>query len=248
VRSKLLQRVTSLIDPIWRIRSLGLLSELTYWYMWTYFPKYAAERQQLLDPELPFPEQLNDVVARIPSRHIRVLEVGAGPITMLGRRHPTHEIELIPTDVLAGHYRRMLALRGIKPLVPTIHADAERLSSFFPSDSFDLVFAGNCLDHMTEPMIAIEEMIKVLKPGGWTVLYHWEDEGEKQSYVGLHRWNVSERDGHLVLWRPDETIDVNERLASRCELQVSRAEDHVTVEIKKLPYVQRQADVANVSR
>ena len=228
------QRLRRWIEPLSRVRVFGLLSELAYWYVWTYSSKSADARRQLLDPELPFPEELNDVVSRIPHKHVRMLEVGAGPITTIGRRHPTHEIELVPTDVLADHYRRMLALRGIKPQVPTIRADAENLSAFFANETFDLIYAGNCLDHMASPMNAVEEMLKVTRPGGWIVLHHFEDEGMKQGYLGLHQWNVSGRDGHLVLWTPAETIDVTERLASRCEVRVSRTADQVTAEINKL--------------
>jgi SAM-dependent methyltransferase len=228
------RRLRRWVEPLSRLRIVGLLSELAYWYVWTYSPKTAAERGHLLDPELPFPDSLDDVVSRIPREHVRMLEVGAGPITTIGRRHPTKEIELVATDVLADHYRRMLALRGIKPQVPTIRADAEHLSASFANDTFDLIYAGNCLDHMARPMIAVEEMLKVTRPGGWIVLHHIEDEGMRQGYLGLHQWNVSGRDGHLVLWTPEETIDLTERLASRCEVRVSRTSEHVRAEIHKL--------------
>lgn len=46
----------------------------------------------------------------------------------------------------------------------------------YPDDSFDIVYAANLLHHIPNPMIAIQEMHRVLKPGGklcfWDPLRH----------------------------------------------------------------------------
>jgi ubiquinone/menaquinone biosynthesis C-methylase UbiE len=45
-----------------------------------------------------------------------------------------------------------------------------------PDNSFDIVYAANLLHHIPEPMVAIQEMHRVLKPGGkmcfWDPLRH----------------------------------------------------------------------------
>ncbi len=46
----------------------------------------------------------------------------------------------------------------------------------FPDNSFDIVYASNLLHHLPDPMVAIQEMYRVLKPGGqacfWDPLKH----------------------------------------------------------------------------
>jgi ubiquinone/menaquinone biosynthesis C-methylase UbiE len=46
----------------------------------------------------------------------------------------------------------------------------------FPDDTFDIVYAANLLHHIPDPVIAIQEMHRVLKPGGkacfWDPLKH----------------------------------------------------------------------------
>ena len=164
---------------------------------------------------------------------MRVLEVGAGPISNIGRHHPTKEIQLTPTDVLAKEYDRLLAARSLKPPVPTVYADAEHLSQFFAPNSFDLVYAGNCLDHMSNPRQAIEEMVKVVRPGGWIVLFHRANEAEQQDYAGLHQWNLSADEGRFILWTPTQRVDITELLAAECGTHTSLIDGHVWVEITK---------------
>jgi SAM-dependent methyltransferase len=46
----------------------------------------------------------------------------------------------------------------------------------FPDDTFDIVYASNLLHHLPDPMACIQEMHRVLKPGGkacfWDPLRH----------------------------------------------------------------------------
>lgn len=229
----LTRRLLRGLGPLWRVRSLALLSELLFWAVWLGSVRHREQRDELLDPNRRLLPELDPVLERIAPRRVRVLEVGAGPMSALGRLHPTKEIDLVPTDLLADWYRRLLALRGLDPPVPTVRADAERLRDSFAAESFDLVFAANCLDHMEHPLRAIEEMVAVVRPGGWVVLSHGRDEGERQEYTGLHRWNLREAHGRFFLWRPGEEIDVSERLGPRCAVIARTTVDQVRVEIEK---------------
>jgi ubiquinone/menaquinone biosynthesis C-methylase UbiE len=62
--------------------------------------------------------------------------------------------------------RRKAARRGSK--VAFQQADACHLP--FAEDCYDVVFSCECLEHLPDPVAAVEEMARVLKPGGTLVL------------------------------------------------------------------------------
>lgn len=45
-------------------------------------------------------------------------------------------------------------------------ADAHKLTDVFNEDSFDIVFAASLFEHLSNPWIAAEQILKVLKKGG----------------------------------------------------------------------------------
>ncbi len=55
---------------------------------------------------------------------------------------------------------------GCKALV----ADALNLTSVFNEGSFDVVLSSECIEHTPDPLKAVEQMSKVLAPGGWLAL------------------------------------------------------------------------------
>lgn len=44
--------------------------------------------------------------------------------------------------------------------------DANRISEYFPSDTFDCLIGSHVLEHMINPRLAIRDWLKILKPGG----------------------------------------------------------------------------------
>jgi hypothetical protein len=49
----------------------------------------------------------------------------------------------------------------------------------------------NFIDHMTDPLRAIEQMVAVSKAQGFVVLYHAENEGQREQYRQLHQWDFT---------------------------------------------------------
>jgi SAM-dependent methyltransferase len=232
-RSKLARILLRLVRPIWRVRRLALLSELLFWERWLARlfadPSGAA---RLRDAAL-VPESLWRFVERVPADPVKILEVGAGPFASIGSGHPRRRVEVTATDVLADKSTRILRRRGVTPKVPVIYADAERLSRQFGADAFDLVYAANCIDHTDDALRAIHEMVSVVRPGGFIVMDHFQDEGAHQDYAGLHAWNLRAEHGKLVLWNLKHRHDVTRLLAGACDVQVSSAGSDLHVEIRK---------------
>jgi SAM-dependent methyltransferase len=47
-----------------------------------------------------------------------------------------------------------------------VSGDLSKLSSYFPPESFDVVICMEVMEHVAQPFVVIEEIRKVLKPGG----------------------------------------------------------------------------------
>ncbi|UGS38736.1 hypothetical protein DSM104329_05166 [Capillimicrobium parvum] len=170
-----------------------------------------------VDPDWSLEEDavLAPVVAGLDGDRVRILDVGAGPLTVLGKRCPGKAVEIAAIDPLAEAYDRLLAEAGIDPLVRTRAGHGEQVAELFAPASFDVAYSSNALDHGYDPAAAIAAMVAVVRPGGAVVLRHARNEGETQRYLGLHQWNLDARDGELVVWRPGEERNVSRELAGR---------------------------------
>jgi SAM-dependent methyltransferase len=232
ILGRLLRRA---IAPFTRNRRLALFTEQAFWWIWirTGGWKSPGALRQLLDPARPLSPALAAYLQQIPSDVVRVLDVGAGPVTAIGYTMPGKQVEITAVDVLADQYDRMLHRRGIVPPVRTVYADAERLTESFAAGSFDVVVALNSIDHTSRPVVAIDQMVEVAKPGGLIRLVHSVDEGQEQAYAGLHQWNLTDENGRFIVWNRSERVDVSDRLAGRCEVSARRENGTLIVEIRK---------------
>jgi SAM-dependent methyltransferase len=201
--------------------------EVAYWEEWLTTP----EAQRLLDPDVPLDDDLvADVVASMPESNISILDVGAGPITPLGRTFPGKHIEVIATDALAKEYDAVLEKASISPPVRTQLVDAERLVETFSAGSMDIAHCRNALDHCYDPVLALDNMLAVVRPGGYVLLNHFINEGASQGYLGLHQWNLMERDGSFVIWNAERDENISERFAGQAtiECRAVEGEDSLT--------------------
>ena len=142
-----------------------------------------------------------------------MLDVGAGPLTFLGRTHERWTLDITAVDALGTQYSQLLDEAGITPPVRTRACESEKLTRLLPRNSFDLVAARNTLDHSYDPVLAITEMLACAKPGAPLLLIHHPNEAEREKYHGMHQWNFEVADGTLVVWRPGQRTDVGARLA-----------------------------------
>lgn len=107
-----------------------------------------------------------------------VLEVAPGPgyhaveVARLGRFHVTG-LDISRTFVeIAGEYARQ---EGVS--VDFRHGDVSRMP--FDAESFDLVVCQAAFKNFTEPVTALDEMYRVLRPGGTAVIQDMRKEASR---------------------------------------------------------------------
>lgn len=174
--------------------------------------------------------------------HVKVLDVGSGPVSVLGNVYPGRELTIIPTDPLADEYNAMLDRAKLPARHRPVRCEAEKLVEKFGENSFDMAFCHNALDHCYDPVLAVEQMLAVVKPGMTVRLEHVQNEGVREDYVGLHQWNLTaEASGNsnstqdFVVWNPQKRVNMTQRLSRRAEVNCFLVGDWLSVILRKLP-------------
>lgn len=155
---------------------------------------------------------------------VAVLDVGAGPITALGSIHADKEISITPVDPLADFFNKLLKDNNIaNARAQTQYCEAECLLDKFEPESFDFVYSRNALDHSYDPMLGIKQMIEVCKKGSYIFIQGSVNEGEKNSYAGLHQWNfVPTPEGDdLIIWNKTHRYSLKEELGEKVVIESS---------------------------
>ena len=134
------------------------------------------------------------------SQQLRILDVGAGPLSTLGTECNGQPVELVPVDVLAPQYDATLARLHVQPRVRTRYAPMEGLATHFARGFFDLVHCTNALDHAQDPLRAVKEMVQVVKPRRSVKIITWLNESQMEKGYGMHQWDLySDMQGHFIV-------------------------------------------------
>ena len=165
-------------------REEGLQEELAFWAR-VLQDDYVRDS---LDPDKELQSNLSSLLGD--PRPVRILDVGAGPLTLVGRKWRAHDVHIVAVDPLADEYAKLLERYKLRGPVPTRMCAGERLAEFI-CEPFDLTYARNSLDHAEDPVKCVRNMILLTKPGGYAYLAHVAREGQHQKYEGLHKWNFS---------------------------------------------------------
>ena len=221
----------------WRVR--GRRSELAFWQAWMVGAPGAEEwgddRRARLDPKTEIVNSLvREEVERVPRRNVSILDVGAGPITNLGYVYPGKELTIVPVDPLADHYARLLEQAGLEPPIKTRPIAGEALLAHFAPLTFDIAHAVNSLDHSSEPLLIVANMLEIVRLGGVVLLRHHHNEGENERYEGLHQWNFDCQEGRLIFWNNSQRLDVTEALSGRGRTEAWIEGDEVLARITRL--------------
>jgi SAM-dependent methyltransferase len=181
----------------------GIQFEIEFWQNWieTRGAQWPDRFREKFDPDTPL--KVDRQYVRVPgSGEYFVLDVGAGPATR-GKRIPGVDVKVMAVDPLADLYIYLLVKAGLTSPVPTVRVAAEDLLEVLGHHRFDLITCRNALDHSYDPIGALQQMVKVAKPGGDIQLEHATNEGVNASYGGFHSWNFEVVDGRFHVWRPD---------------------------------------------
>lgn len=190
----------------------GVANEIRFWLRWANEKGgvYGEDFKVRMSGEKEFENRFASLFPV--GQKIRVLDVGAGPISILGQKCERNPVTITATDPLADAYDWIFEATNLQRPIRTIFAPAEDLDSHFPANSFDLVHCRNALDHSFDPVRGIESMLNVCKPAGLVVLAHHTNEAENANYDGLHQYNFDGENGDFIVWNSKYRCNVSARL------------------------------------
>jgi ubiquinone/menaquinone biosynthesis C-methylase UbiE len=215
----------------------GKKYELNHWSQWfdTEGSLWKKDYASRLDPDQLLQDHIIAALDAPEGTEVSILDVGAGPLTLIGKIWKGRAVNITAVDPLAHQYLEIIKKHNIKPLVTTQFGEVEKLSKLFPVNTFDLVHIQNALDHCYDPMLGITEMVKVAKVNAYTLLGHFVNEGEREKYVGFHQWNFCGENNNFIIWNKSKRINVNDQLKGIADVVIDLSDDDwINVKIKKL--------------
>lgn len=215
------------LTPQALVHRAGLRGELRWWrgYIASGGGAWPEDLQRRLDPDALLREPLiGDRLGRFGLDSVRVLDVGAGPVTVLGRRHGGVSLDVTPVDPLAEQYAQLLAEAGIQPPVRTRACDGEHVARRFGTAAFEIAYSRNAVDHSAHPLGVVRAMLDSVVPDGFVALRHYRCEAENNGYVDLHNWNFDIDGGALLLWGPYGSHDLSAHFAAQADVTCWLAE------------------------
>jgi SAM-dependent methyltransferase len=208
-------RALSLVMQPRQLWQRELRSEVRFWkeYLDGKGLQFSEDYATRLNPETPLQLDLAELLG-LSDGPVRVLDVGAGPLTVLGKNYQGRKLDITAVDALADAYDEELRKLSVVPPVRTTACETEKLTNRFGTGVFDLVYAQNTLDHTYDPARCVREMVAVGKPGAVIAARHKNDEARVEAYEGLHQWNLTVEDGRWLLWNRSNRIDLFEEVAA----------------------------------
>ncbi len=166
----------------------------------------------------PIHEAILESLAQvIDLRGARVLEIGCGSavdsaeLALQGARSTAVDYSLHALK----HARRHIAARQAQ--VSLAAGDLFRLP--FGDAAFDLVFSQGLLEHFNDPMPAIIEQIRVVRPGGFVCV----DVPQTYSLLTLHKQRHIRRGTWFAGWETNYSLPQLENMMRQAGLQVIRS-------------------------
>jgi len=197
----------------------GVKSELRFWdaYLATQGSDWPDDYRRRLEPDAPLQPE---VAAFLPAKsEVHILDVGAGPLTYLGKKHEGKQVLITAVDPLTDEFDKMLEKHHVRPIVRTQAIAAESLSQHFLPNTFDLVFARNCIDHSCDPEQAILQMLEVVREESFVLLEHRPNEAAAEHYAGLHQWNLSvTQEGDFLIRSRRSSVNMSRKYAALCRI------------------------------
>ena len=119
----------------------------------------------------------------------RILDIGTGPAWLLIKLHnKSPGLSLSGIDVSSSmvvEARKNIAAVGLSQCVHIVEADARQLP--FPDGGFNAVVSTGSIHHWKDPVAALNEVYRVLSPGGWALIYDIVADTPSQVYAQAER-------------------------------------------------------------
>lgn len=214
-------------------------SELSFWQQW--FETRGLDWPQDYAFRLQYKSQIQDYLAQYldpKKKEIKILDVGSGPLTVLGKMLGTKYLNISMTDALGDHYCDLLTRYKIPTMRRPYKCRMEYLTNLLGYEGFDLVHAQNCVDHSVNPLMAINQMILCARFGGVVYLRHQLNEATAESYQGLHQWDFSlDQKGEMIAQTRGQTYAIQRMIKAtwgdQVEMESHVDQSHVVSVIKK---------------
>lgn len=110
-----------------------------------------SEYDERMNPAFELQPELRELIEAAPGAEVRILDVGCGPLTRIGKVWPGRQLEIVAVDPLGAEYVQLLNRLGLRPPVLPRVGHGEKLTETYPRDYFDLAYASNSLDHSYSP-------------------------------------------------------------------------------------------------
>lgn len=206
--------------------------ELEFWvgYLTDIDRNYLAT---LTSSHMPVEPSIARLIGEIdaPRTPIRALDIGCGPLSILGRMANGLAIEVTGLDPLVAEYGKILDALKISRPFKAVAGGAEDIRSLFPPQSFDFVFSRNALDHSQDAIAAIGNALWVCRPGGIVHFIVFPCEGRHAGYAGLHQWDFDLKDGSLWITgvgrEPVELKEIIGEHSYSCERRLLAVDDYL---------------------
>lgn len=199
-------------------------SEVSFWDKWfkTKGLRWPDDYSRKIDPETSLQEIFEKYSDKFSKN--KILDVGAGPLTIIGKKSSKIDFEIYPVDPLGESYSNLLRKYKIKAPVKTISLEGEKLSQMFKPDTFNISYSSNAIDHSYDPLKIIKDMIKVTKPGGAIILHHRFNVGSHADWKGMHNWDffLDNNLNFIIRGKNNKKVNVNELFKKQVALHEIR--------------------------
>ncbi len=220
-------------NPEWQS---GIKNETAFWESWIK-GKGLEWSDDFLSRIVAGTELQNYITELLPEKDIgsdvQILDVGAGPMTRIGKHWDGRQITIFPIDIEAVFFDRILQEYDIVPPVRTVFGEVERLTELFEASFFDLVYAENLLHCSYKPITALRQMIRVLKPGGTILLTQSQNEGRKRNYKGLYQWNIFSQDGDMMIGNENSVVNISSFFSDNLKVACQTENEWINVILQK---------------
>ncbi|MEJ7618603.1 MAG: glycosyltransferase [Pyrinomonadaceae bacterium] len=223
--------------------------ELSFWekYITKQGMEWKDDFLMRVDPQSSLQDGLiADYINDLPENSISLLDVGAGPLTIVGKSYPGKQLRITAVDPLAEEYNRILKDNDILPPVRTVPGRGETLPELFASGSFDLVFARSVLDRCHDPVRVIKNMLAVIKERGYVLLQHKRNEAQRSDYRGIPLWNIDFQQNSFVIWNRDAAHNITEIHRDDAEIDCYNDDEWLYCVISKHGHRKKISEAAHV--